>query len=193
MDNHLRWKETSRELLRRCRIFDLYLSHQAPLSCSEEGAGFYLLESPDWITTVPVLTRGSRDVFIMVRQYRHGIDRITTEFPAGLAEPGEQPEQTARRELLEETGYRPGSIRQTGEVAAAPAFMTNRLFTFVAWDLTDTGTQNLDVHEQLDVVEVAAGELEDKLGTGEFVNSVTLVSYYQYLRFKGADRIRTGA
>ncbi len=193
MDNHLRWKETSRELLRRCRIFDLYLSHQAPLSCSEEGAGFYLLESPDWITTVPVLTRGSRDVFIMVRQYRHGIDRITTEFPAGLAEPGEQPEQTARRELLEETGYRPGSIGQTGEVAAAPAFMTNRLFTFVAWDLTDTGTQNLDVHEQLDVVEVAAGELEDKLGTGEFVNSVTLVSYYQYLRFKGADRIRTGA
>lgn len=48
---------------------------------------------------------------ILIRQYRPALDEYVIELPAGLMEPGESPEETCRRELIEETGYAPGNIR----------------------------------------------------------------------------------
>ncbi len=61
----------------------------------------------------------------MVKQYRHGSDSITLEFPAGMVDPGEDAKETAKRELLEETGYTSQSIVLVGKVNPNPAFMTN--------------------------------------------------------------------
>ena len=194
MDEHLKWKETSRELLRRCRIFDLYTCRKdPPPGTGKAEAEFYLLDAPDWISVVPVVRRGREEAFVMVRQYRHGIDSVTLEFPAGLSEPDEDGEVTARRELQEETGYGADTFALAGNVAAAPAFMNNRLLTYVAQDVAEVSKQELDAHEILEVLEVPSGELSERIGTGELINSVTILSYWQYLRFRGADRIRTGA
>lgn len=62
---------------------------------------YYVQEPPDW---AQIVAFGREDQILVARQYRHGAALICAEFPCGAVEPGETPEQAARRELLEETG-----------------------------------------------------------------------------------------
>jgi 8-oxo-dGTP pyrophosphatase MutT (NUDIX family) len=94
----------------------------------------------------------------MVWQWRFGMRGFSLEFPGGVFEPGENPEKAAARELLEETGFRPGSIRKIGEFSPNPAIMSNRVHLFLAEDLADTGRQKLDADE---FVEVELVSVED--------------------------------
>ena len=66
---------------------------------------FYVLEYPDWVNVIAIDKQGRH---VMVRQYRHGLGEMSTELCAGVMEEGETPEQAARRELAEETGYTGG-------------------------------------------------------------------------------------
>jgi ADP-ribose pyrophosphatase len=198
-DVGLSWKERSRQLVTSCSLFDLYLSERT--SGGGKTGAFSILAAPDWVTVVPVLRApGSEDVFLMVRQYRHGIELITTEFPAGLVEPGEDPLHAARRELEEETGYRAGRMTPLGRVSPNPAFMHNWCSTFLAEDLARVGGLSLDETEELDVLEIPVSTLRESIGTGELVNAQTMVALMWYERrmgewtqLRGADRNRTDA
>lgn len=64
---------------------------------------FYTLWQPDWVL---ILARTAEGKWVMTEQYRHGTGKITLEFPAGIIDKGETPEQAALRELQEECGYR---------------------------------------------------------------------------------------
>ena len=63
---------------------------------------FYTLWQPDWVL---ILARTAQGKWVMTEQYRHGTGKITLEFPAGIIDKGETPEQAALRELQEECGY----------------------------------------------------------------------------------------
>ena len=190
-DDHLLWKESARELLRRCAVFDLYRSARVPLSAPPDtaAADFYLLDARDWVTVVPVVSDAEgKESFLMVRQYRHGIERLTLEFPAGLVEPGERPEEAARRELLEETGHEAQALAHCATMGSAPAFMTNWCHVYVAWKLAPARAQELDETERLDVVSLPLAEVEEGFGSGELLNSITAMSYFFYLRWaRGAS------
>ncbi len=125
----------------------------------------------------------------MVRQYRHGLGGITTEFPAGLIEPGEDPARAAERELREETGHRSGRLTLLGRVSPNPAFMTNWCSTYLAEDLELIGEKSLDALEQLDAVTVPVREVEDRVGTGEYVNSLVMVALFWYIRRRAAGSL----
>src|SRR5512138_2544631 len=106
-DEHLRWTELSRRKLGSYSIFDLYSAERR--AADGRTGSFTLLSAPDWVNVVPVIRDASGRVrFVMVRQYRHGVEAVTTEFPAGLVSPGEPPAEAAARELEEETGRRAG-------------------------------------------------------------------------------------
>ena len=64
---------------------------------------FYTLWQPDWVL---ILARTAGGKWVMTEQYRHGTGKIALEFPAGIIDKGETPEQAALRELQEECGYR---------------------------------------------------------------------------------------
>jgi 8-oxo-dGTP pyrophosphatase MutT (NUDIX family) len=173
-------------------LFDLYTSRRT------SGAGktgeFYILEAPDWVTIVPVLrTPGQEDAFLMVRQYRHGAELITTEFPAGLVEPGEDPLRAAARELEEETGYRAGRMTPLGRICPNPAFMNNWCSTFLAEDLAHVGDSALDETEVVDVLQIPARALRESIGTGELVNALTMVALMWYERAHAAGNGRDAA
>ena len=121
----------------------------------------------------------------MVKQFRHGVQKIIYEFPAGIVDPGELPIQAASRELLEETGYKAGTITLIGNIHPCPSFMTNTSFTFIAQDLTFTGEQHLDTHELLEPVIMPITTVEDHINKGkeEFSNSQTIVSFHWYKQF----------
>ena len=71
---------------------------------------FYTLWQPDWVL---ILARTAGGKWVMTEQYRHGTGKIALEFPAGIIDKGETPEQAALRELQEECGYRLDESRET--------------------------------------------------------------------------------
>jgi ADP-ribose pyrophosphatase len=183
MEDRLAWSEGSSERLERCGIFDLYRCERT--AADGRLASFYVLEAPTWVNVVPVLEgEPGEERLLMVRQYRQGIQRATVEFPAGMAEPGEDPREAAARELAEETGYRAASMRQIGCVAANPAFMTNWCLTFCAEGLA-AGSQRLDALENLEVLEVPLKRLRADIGGSDLINSMTVVALHWYLRSRG--------
>jgi ADP-ribose pyrophosphatase len=181
-DAHLRWKEISRRRVASCPIFDLFSAER--VSSSGQRGEFWILDARDWVNIVPVLQGEGGPRFLMVRQYRHGADMITTEFPAGLVERGEDPAAAAARELMEETGFRAGRLILLGELTPNPAFMTNRCFTFLAEDLQPVGGPALDDLESLESFSLPVGEVEDRAGRGEFVNALTLVALMSYQKHR---------
>ncbi len=125
---------------------------------------FSVLEARDWATVVPVIGGGKDLSFLMVRQYRHGMEEVCVEFPGGVVEAGEAPMAAAVRELEEETGYRAGRMVHAGTVSPNPAIMANRYHVYVAFDLTASGKLSLDEHEIVDAYEVPADEVFAKMG-----------------------------
>lgn len=109
---------------------------------------FYILEYPTWVNVIAITDRGE---FVMVRQYRHGLDDVFVELCAGCAEQGEEPLAAARRELLEETGFGGGEWREFDVLSANPTTMTNLSHTFIAEGVTLQTGQALDPSEDIAV------------------------------------------
>jgi ADP-ribose pyrophosphatase len=179
-DARLRWDESSRRRVASCVLFDLYASvRTAPDGRRGE---FWLLDAPDWVNVVPLVMTPEGPAFVMVRQYRHGSAMITTEFPAGAVEQGEDPRVAAARELREETGYRAGNLTLLGRVQPNPAFMGNWCSTWLAEDLTVEGAARLDELEDLEALTVPVSDVEARMGSGEYVNSLAVVALSLYQR-----------
>ena len=111
---------------------------------------------------------------VMVRQYRYAAGRFLLEIPAGTLEPGEKPEDTARRELREETGYTAESLRSLGSFFSAPGFSDEVIYLFLADGLTP-GEQDTDFGEEIDLVEISIEEGRRRLVAGAFEDAKTLV------------------
>lgn len=91
-----------------------------------------VLPSVDWVNVVAIDTGGG---CVMVRQFRFGSQEVTLETAGGMVDPGEAPMESAKRELLEETGYGGGSWQSLGSVAPNPAYHDNRCHHFLARDV----------------------------------------------------------
>jgi len=127
---------------------------------------YYVLEYPTWVNMVALT---ERNTLLFVRQYRHGAGRVMVELPAGVVEDGETPEDAARRELLEETGYAFASIEPVCELFANPATSGNITHTFLLRGGRKVQEQDLDAGEDIEVVEMTIEEakqflFENKLG-----------------------------
>jgi ADP-ribose pyrophosphatase len=179
-DDRLLWRERDNRRVLAGPIFDVHISHRVSRT-GREGE-FYLLHSPDWVNVVPVTRNASgEECFLMVRQYRHGMEGITLEFPAGIREPGEDPLAAAGRELMEETGRTAGRISLLGRIRPNPAFMDNWCWTYLAEDLSAPGEQRLDDTEVLDARELPIREVKEGIGKGELVNSLVMVALLSYM------------
>ncbi len=104
-------------------------------------ATFNIVEHPGAVAVVPVFENG--DV-ILLRQFRLATGGWLYEIPAGTLEPGEPPVTTARRELIEETGYKCRSIRKIAEFYTVPGFCTERMRLFVARGLSPATAERDD-------------------------------------------------
>jgi ADP-ribose pyrophosphatase len=106
---------------------------------------------------------------LLLRQYRHAAGGFIWEIPAGTLEPGEEPLECARRELVEETGFSANAWEKIGEIVPVPGYSDERIHIFLAKDLV-AASKNLDKDEVLEVHPVdfktamamaANGEIQD--------------------------------
>jgi 8-oxo-dGTP pyrophosphatase MutT (NUDIX family) len=104
---------------------------------------------------------------VLVEQYRHPIRQLRTEFPAGAVEGAETPLSAIQRELKEETGYASDNWLPLGSAPVNPAWQTNRIHSFVAFDARRIAAQDLDAGEVIRAMEVPFAEFVAKVEAGE--------------------------
>ena len=147
---------------------------------------------------VAVLALDDAGQVLLIRQYRHPVSRLLWEIPAGLRDvAGEPPWHTARRELLEEAGYRARDWRVLADYYSSPGFTTERLRIFLARELefVPAGERDfvpVDEESQLIPAWLPLDEAVRKVLAGELHNGATalgiLASYAA--RSEGFDRLR---
>lgn len=110
----------------------------------------------------------------LVRQYRHPAQKYLLEIPAGSLEKGEDPETGARRELEEEIGVTAGNIEKLIEFYVSPGFLAEKMFVFLATDLTET-TQNLEADELIEIERVSFQQAFEMIKNNEIEDAKTMV------------------
>jgi ADP-ribose pyrophosphatase len=145
----------------------------------------------EWIVhpgAAAMLAVGDDGRVLVVRQYRYAMQRAYVELPAGKIDPGETPLQTARRELLEETGYTAREWSHLTQIHPAIGFSNELLDIFVARGLEAHPQGNqLDHGEVIEVEWVTLAWLLDELRAGRLPDVKTHIAVMHLQRMVEGD------
>ncbi len=181
-DDPLRWRRVRSEPGPDYRIFRIRLDWAVSPRTGVEGR-YVVLECPDWVNVVAITADGQ---VVLVRQYRHGIDAVELEIPAGLVEPGEEPLAAAQRELAEETGYTGGRWTLLGRTRPNPAIQDNWCYNVLAEDVRLTATPRLDPGEAITVELRSLAETRQLIAAG-VINHALMLNAFFWLDQRGRD------
>jgi ADP-ribose pyrophosphatase len=177
------WRVRASRPLASYRVFDV-----TALESEREDTGqlhtFFRIESVDWANIIPITEDGE---VVMIRQFRHGLGRVTLEIPGGLVDGTELPGAAAARELLEETGYQAGHVRELGSVSPNPALFANRIHSFVATGCTRVAELHNDAAEQTAVELVPLGDIDDLLRDGAIDHALVMNAFFWW-KLRGEPR-----
>ena len=135
--------------------------------------GFYVILSDDWVNVVPVTPEGK---VVLIRQWRAGSDSIAIEVPGGIVDPGEDPQDSAARELEEETGYRCDTVVRTGRLRPNPAIQRNFLHTFIALGARPDGQPAQEEREDIGAFEATWDEVDAMIRSGAIDHALVIDS-----------------
>jgi 8-oxo-dGTP pyrophosphatase MutT (NUDIX family) len=143
---------------------------------------FQVLTSPEWVAVIPLT---ADDKLVMVRQFRHGTGALSLEPPGGLVKKGQTPEESGLEELEEETGYKASEVELLGVMDSMPAIFTNRLYVYLAKDVTPSGRVNPDETEEVETVLIPVDKVRDYIRSGEITSSVMIAALHLFLDWRG--------
>ncbi len=138
---------------------------------------YFVFEYPDWVSVLAV-TKEER--FVLIRQYRHGIGAVHFELAAGVVDPHEPLLQSARRELLEETGYGGGHWEPWMKACANPGTHTNWCHIFLATGVEQIGAQQLERTEDITVQMLPKSAVLDVLRSGGVAQALHAAALWRY-------------
>jgi ADP-ribose pyrophosphatase len=145
-----------------------------------------VVEHPGAVAVLPVMDDGA---LVLVRQYRYAAGRSLLEVPAGTREPAEPAEETAVRELREETGLDAGQIELLARFFVSPGWCTEELLVYRARDLRQVGAAP-EGDEVLEVITVRADEVIALIDSGEIADAKTITAVLAHLcREQGAGAV----
>jgi 8-oxo-dGTP pyrophosphatase MutT (NUDIX family) len=131
---------------------------------------YWVSEYRPWVNTV-ALTEDEQ--VVLIRQYRHGLGKVSFEIPAGTTDAEDTSlESAARRELLEETGYGGGRWSLLMTLSANPAVQNNLTYTFLAEGVTRLGAAAPEANEDIRVHLVPLAKIQPLIESEGFVQAL---------------------
>ncbi len=134
---------------------------------------------------VPVTTNQK---LILVKQYKHASGQIMIEYPAGYVDKGEKPAQTAKRELLEETGYSGGKFSLIGTLTNNPTKVISKIYIYLAEEIkksVDSKKVHSDDTEEIEVLKLPLTRVLEMVRGGKiWVSSSVCATYLALEKLK---------
>ncbi|MBM7701645.1 NUDIX hydrolase [Metabacillus iocasae] len=178
---HLIEKTLSSKRIFQGRVIDLY--HEEVELPNGKTSKREIVKHPG---AVAVIAMTDDHKMVMVKQYRKAMDRILVEIPAGKLEQGEEPIETAKRELEEETGYTCDSLRHIISFYTSPGFADELVHLYLAEELKVMETKaELDEDEFVDVLHLSLEEALTYIQTQQIYDAKTAYAV-QYLQLRSA-------
>jgi ADP-ribose pyrophosphatase len=112
---------------------------------------------------------------VFVKQYKHGVRDIILELPAGRID-NKSPEQAAKVELEEETGFIADKLISIGSIYVAPSKDSTITYAYLVNNVSIQGKQKLDATEEIEIVYVPIHELDEKIKNGEIKAADTIAT-----------------
>jgi len=120
-----------------------------------------------------------RKRILLVQQYRLPARKRLWELPAGRLDPGETPLQAAKRELIEETGYRAKNWKKLVTFFPSPGYVAEKMTIFLATELT-AGKATPMEDERIEMRWFTGKEVEDGIRTGKIVDAKTMIGFCRW-------------
>ncbi len=172
-DTHLHEEELESTQLYRGRLLDVRLD-RVRLPDGSEATREYVKHQGAAVV-IPVLDNGA---LLFERQYRYPLRQVFYEFPAGKIDPGEEAFATAKRELLEETGYTAQTWRHLGVMHPCVGYSDERIEIFLANGLQQQTAQRLDHGEFLEVFEMSLENALNAVQQGRITDAKTITGLF---------------
>lgn len=171
------WRTLGTETLARTPFYDVARDRvRHPLG---HELDYYVIRPTRMaVGVVPV---GDDGRVLLVRQWRHTVQKLLWEVPAGAIEPGEDPPTAAARELREETGYTAGEIVPLFRYHPTVGSSTQTFNLFVGRSLTKTGAHDpREIHE---IGWFTRGDVERLFDAGDMIDGMSVAALLLWLRF----------
>ena len=166
-----KWSRLSKETVFRCPYY--VLSHDRYRLPNGEVTSYHYVDIPGSTMVVPETEDGR---LLLVRQYRYLMGRESLEFPAGGMPLGSEPQQNARKELLEETGFRAERWRSLGKFAPYNGVSNEFCHVFHATDLV-AHRPDPDHTEEIELVWMHPGQVRAEIRDGRFWDGMSIAAF----------------
>lgn len=157
--------------------FDI-LAVQVPIK-GKGSVTRHLVAHPGAVAILPIL---DKEHIILIRNRRFAVNEVLWELPAGTREKGEDPMDTAKRELIEEAGYKAHKMTFLTRFYTTPGFSNEMMEVYVAEDLEEVG-QSLQGTEEIDVHVVTWNKALDMCREGVIKDGKTVAALFFYKNF----------
>lgn len=138
-----------------------------------------IIVHPGSVVVLPIFEDGR---VLLIRQYRHSVGEFLWELVAGRKEPNETPAAAARRELIEETGYRAKRLRKLMRVIPTPGFVNEWMWIFAAEELAE-GAAQPEEDEKITPRIFTLKQADAMIERGTIHDAKTICGLLYYMRF----------
>ncbi|MCS6873403.1 MAG: NUDIX hydrolase [Pyrinomonadaceae bacterium] len=169
------WKRIFSKQVADCKVFKVF---ERVVKSDDKQIEVYVVENPDWVNVI-ALTENNN--LVLIEQFRYGLEEVILELPGGLIDQGEQPEQAARRELLEETGFSAEKWFLLGVSNPNPAIQNNKIYHFLAVNARKTENPRFDENEYVKTKLIPFEKVLKLIQEGKITHSLVIAAIYFFI------------